>query len=350
MHSLSQCSIQKSCMAYYTSVRSVGSLGHSATPPDGQIQPHWYTKTAPAYKTREELVDDLRKRIIHEDEHLLVIDKPFGLPMHGLKYDENTSLSEANYNPSWGLIDLVCDVCEGKVKEHLTQNRMHSGITVFSKSTFASGILEKYFKHCKASYNPFLSFRAVVLGKVESSSEVKPELFWLERKQINHKLVPIVVQANKTRKKARQQIQVALQVKSIASTSLDDTHSGKTYDVSLIDIVPSSIRWNAVELFLLHKFSPILGDHIFSNRLGFLMGRPHLKDINKCVEAPQVLPPPLLNILGISDEETLLIPLHLHAHKAIIPDLRQRKRSEFTVEAPLPAYFTQTMERLRLEE
>uniref|UniRef100_A0A3P9IGC4 Pseudouridylate synthase RPUSD4, mitochondrial n=1 Tax=Oryzias latipes TaxID=8090 RepID=A0A3P9IGC4_ORYLA len=76
---------------------------------------------------------------------------------------------------------------------------------------------------------------------------------------------------------------------------------------------------------------PILGDHKYSHR-------------NKL--APQKLPEHMLKKLGLEQSQIRYLPLHLHSRQLILP--ARSGQADIRVSCPLPKYFLQTLNRLRL--
>ncbi|XP_071782004.1 pseudouridylate synthase RPUSD4, mitochondrial [Centroberyx gerrardi] len=75
---------------------------------------------------------------------------------------------------------------------------------------------------------------------------------------------------------------------------------------------------------------PILGDHKYS----------HWAKL-----APQKLPERVLGRLGLEQSKIRHLPLHLHARQLILP---RNSQPDISVSCPLPKYFTKTLSRLQL--
>ncbi len=94
-------------------------------PPVGTRPPR--EKSIPA-----ELVDEIRARIIHHDDNLLVVDKPAGLALHG------------GSGLSFGLVDVLAEIQQGLKPVHRL-DRPTSGLVVFGCHRQASVALQKAF-------------------------------------------------------------------------------------------------------------------------------------------------------------------------------------------------------------
>ena len=63
----------------------------------------------------------------------------------------------------------------------------------------------------------------------------------------------------------------------------------------------------------------------------------------------QPLPALLCHQLGITEKESAYgVPTHLHCFELTLADIERPKRRQILIQAPLPEYFTKTLERLQL--
>ena len=90
--------------------------------------------TRPRDKVRvpADLVEEIRGRIIHRDENILVVDKPAGLALH------------AGSGLSFGLVDVLGEIHEGLKPVHRL-DRPTSGLVVFACHRQASVALQRAF-------------------------------------------------------------------------------------------------------------------------------------------------------------------------------------------------------------
>ncbi|CAJ1052096.1 mitochondrial RNA pseudouridine synthase rpusd4 [Xyrichtys novacula] len=100
---------------------------------------------------------------------------------------------------------------------------------------------------------------------------------------------------------------------------------------SLVELQPFTGVKHQVRVHLAYALScPVLGDHKYS----------HWDKL-----APQKLPERVLGKLGLEQSKIRHLPLHVLARQLILPGT---KRAEISVTCPLPKYFTQTLNRLYL--
>ena len=105
--------------------------------------------------------------------------------------------------------------------------------------------------------------------------------------------------------------------------------------------------WDSIQLFLLHLLSPALGDHKYSARLKYILGKPVILKPESCLPSPQILPDGFHNKTGLSSSLAYQIPLHLHCSNIVLPYLGKKKKM-VELQAPLPSTFQKTLDTFNL--
>uniref|UniRef100_A0A2K6FUR3 Pseudouridylate synthase RPUSD4, mitochondrial n=1 Tax=Propithecus coquereli TaxID=379532 RepID=A0A2K6FUR3_PROCO len=241
------------------------------------------------------LAKALSRGILHQDKDLVVINKPYGLPVHHLchRLDKETT----------GVMVLAWEKEVAHQVQELFRTRQvakkYWAITVRAPVPSAGvvdiPIIEKEVQgrqqHHKMTLSPSYRMDRGKMVKVRSS-------------RIAHAAV------------TRYQV-------------LSSTLSSAFMELQPITGIKHQLR---VHLSF-GLDCPILGDHKYS-------------DWNKL--APQKLPVGTLKKLGLEQSKARHIPLHLHARQLILPALGSR-REELNLVCRLPRFFVRSLRRLGLE-
>uniref|UniRef100_A0ACB8EGH8 Uncharacterized protein n=1 Tax=Sphaerodactylus townsendi TaxID=933632 RepID=A0ACB8EGH8_9SAUR len=93
--------------------------------------------------------------------------------------------------------------------------------------------------------------------------------------------------------------------------------------------------------------SPVLGDHVYSSRVGTVLGEPFLLSSESALPRTQVLDEYLLCKLHLQQSQMHRLPLHLHLHQLLLPGAASSASSTVLM-APPPPFFLQTLNLLGL--
>lgn len=307
-----------------------------------KVDTHWFELLQEPWMTRKALLEQLSCSVVYQDEHILALNKPNGLPMHAVKYTEENNIASMPIGDELSMISLLPELQEKMKIESLSeiysQSRLFSGLTIFTKTDKAREILKKYFTHVRTNKVFFQDFWTVTVGIPDPPNG--EEEMGIEMREIgNWKLAVKLTKPGNRRRQARTAINPSFSYKLINKYQTSQSSTG------LVEISTTTTKWDSLQLFLLHKRSPILGDHKYSNRLKMVLGTPVLLDAKNCYPCPQVIPFDTCQLLGLAETETCNIPLHIHCRRVTLPQIG-KKGSTFTVEAPLPPVFQKTLECL----
>lgn len=129
---------------------------------------------------------------------------------------------------------------------------------------------------------------------------------------------------------------------------MDCLHYNKNGTASLVKISTSSTTWHFLRVYMASLMSPVLGDNVHGARISFKGAQPKkISPFSHTAQLPQEIPPSLLSELGLRKGLQVLIPVHLHLSKLIIPGFRNK--TDLVIEAPVPSTFLWTCQRLGLQ-
>lgn len=340
-----QCHLLESC---HEQLRCFGSATHLCqlhTRKARQSTPHWYETELHPWKKEEQLVDDLIRDVLYQDENIVAINKPSGIPMHALKITENLQPdvappSECDFSIA-GVLPALRERLESQeLREVFSQHRLYSGVTLLTKSKDAHDMLQKYFRHVRANKLSHQTYWALTVGIPQP--EVSEEEIALSRAVIHDWHLSVQVK-NPSRQKRKSGEVIVSSVKY----RLLNTFKSSQCHMALVELQPVTVKWDAIQLFLLRKLAPAFGDHKYSSRLKTVLDKPVLVKPENCFPAPQILPYELSQRLQLNEKDSGLVPLHVHCHQLVIPDTRKRGGT-ITITAPLPNFYERTLRALGL--
>ncbi|XP_007539962.2 pseudouridylate synthase RPUSD4, mitochondrial [Erinaceus europaeus] len=268
------------------------------------------------------LAKALCRGIVYQDKSLVVIDKPYGLPVHG---GPGVQLCISDVLP------ILAKMLRGHKAEplHLCHrlDKDTTGVMVLAWEKEMAHQVQELFKtrqvvkkywaitvHVPVPHAGVVDI-PIIEKEVQGQQHHKMTLSPSYRMD-NGKMVK--VRTNRSAHLAVTQYQV-----------LSSTASSAFLELQPITGIKHQLR---VHLSF-GLDCPILGDHKYS-------------DWNKL--APQKLPVGTLKKLGLQQSKARHIPLHLHACKLTLPALGDRKE-ELLLTCKLPRFFVQSLKRLGLK-
>ncbi|KAI0226262.1 Mitochondrial RNA pseudouridine synthase Rpusd4 [Lamellibrachia satsuma] len=283
----------------------------------GQGPPHWYETELHPWKKEEQLVEDLVKGVLYQDENIVAINKPNGIPMHALKVTEDlppgvASPTEGDFSIA-GVMPALQERFQAKeLREVYSQHRLYSGVTLLTKSQDAlvvdylvvlySGVtlltkskdahdkLQKYFRHVRANKVLHQTYWAFTVGIPHP--EVSEEEIALSRVVLHD--WSLSVKVNNPSRQKRKSGEVIV---SSMKYRLLNTFKSSQCHMALVEIQPVTTKWDAIQLFLLTKLTPVFGDHKYSSRLKAVLDKPVLLKPENCFPTPQASLSVLTNLL-----------------------------------------------------
>ncbi|XP_038609438.1 mitochondrial RNA pseudouridine synthase RPUSD4 [Tachyglossus aculeatus] len=265
----------------------------------------------------------LKDGILYQDKELVVINKPYGLPVHGGPGVRRcvTDVLPILAKMLGGLQAEPLHLCHRLDKET-------TGVMVLARSRDVAHQVQGLFKMRQVAK----TYWAVCVG-VPVHSEGVVDIPIVEKE------VQSQQQHHKMTLAPNYHLEGGKMVKRRASR---DAHSAVTQyrtlsgtaSCTLLELRPVTGVKHQLRVHLAFGLGcPILGDHKYSNW-------------NKL--APQKLPPVILKSLGLEQRKSRYVPLFLHAQGLTLPALGSRS-GDLDLECPPSAFFKRCMSRLGLE-
>ncbi|KAM5226181.1 pseudouridylate synthase RPUSD4, mitochondrial [Hipposideros larvatus] len=269
------------------------------------------------------LAKALSRGIVHQDSDLVVINKPYGLPVHG---GPGVQLCISDVLP------ILAKMLHGHKAEplHLCHrlDKETTGVMVLARDKEVAHQVQELFRTRQVAKK---YWAITVHVPVPSAGVVDIPITEKEvqGQQQHHKmaLTPSyrMDSGKMVRVRTSRNAHVAVTQYQVLSSTLSS---------ALLELQPVTGVKHQLRVHLSFGLDcPILGDHKYSdwNRL-----------------APQKLSVGTLKKLGLPQSKARHIPLHLHARQLILPALGSR-REELSLVCKLPRYFVHSLSRLGLK-
>ncbi|KAM8759015.1 mitochondrial mRNA pseudouridine synthase RPUSD3 isoform 2-T2 [Rhynchonycteris naso] len=300
------------------SSKRLGSLGNQPFP--GLLQPE--------NLSRGELIDVLRASVVDQKGPLVTLNKPQGLPVTG-KPGELTLFSVLpELSQSLGLGERELHVVQASEKDT-------SGLVLLSSCPQTASRLQKFFAHSRRSQRPTVTYWAVTDGIPATSEGKIPAALKLE-----HFDGVGLVMKSPSRKDILEGVKRTLSHFRVVATG-----SG----CALVQLQPLTVFPNQLQVHMVLQLCPVLGDHKYSARVGTVLGQRFLLPAESTKSQRQVLDEALLRRLCLTPSQAAQMPLHLHLHCLQIPGTRPTD-APIELLAPLPSYFSRTLQHLGLRQ
>ncbi|KAJ1126212.1 hypothetical protein NDU88_004620 [Pleurodeles waltl] len=265
----------------------------------------------------------LTRGIVYQDDDMVVIDKPYGVPVHGGPGVKN-SVSDVLPVLAKMLFGMRADplrLCHRLDKET-------TGVMVLARSEEAANYIHKLFK----TRQVHKTYWALSVG-VPIPSEGILEIPILEKEvkgqQPHYKMIlaPNYRVSSSDGKTVKTRLKPGAQAAVTNYRVLDSLGSS-----ALVELQPITGIKHQLRVHMAYGLEcPILGDHKYS----------HWDKL-----APQKLSESTLKKLGLEQAKVRYLPLHLHARQLCLPGLQSKK--DITLVCKPPRFFLRTLERLKL--
>ncbi|XP_041047470.1 mitochondrial mRNA pseudouridine synthase RPUSD3-like isoform X3 [Carcharodon carcharias] len=276
--------------------------------------------------TKDDLLELLASSVVYQENPLIAINKPSGLPITGKDLSLSSLLPELQQR-----LHLSKELHIVKAS-----SRDYSGLVLLSTCHQTTKHIEDAFIRARRKKEAFTSYCAVTVGVPEpAEGEISVAL---KKQNIGeHELVVPVFHptpGNFQRKEVK---------KAVTRYKVLDTTDG----CALVQLQPLASFESLLQVHLTVKLCAVLGDHVHSARLGKVLGVPFCLPVESAIPRTQVLDKSLLRKLHFDQKQMWKMPLHLHLHKLLIPPF-ETKKSETVITGAPPAYFLRTLELLGL--
>lgn len=272
------------------------------------------------YMTNDAVLNVLKDSVLYEDDSIIAIDKPYGLPSHG---GPGIHQSIGKFlAPLAAKLDRT-----GQLETlHLVHrlDKETTGVMVLAKSQQCAEMLLAMFKKRMV----VKSYWAITKGIPNPTHGVIdiPMVEGTVQGRYRMELRPVYTDNDELRRNSgrvfRDRLEAVTNFKVLSSA----------YSAALVECQPETGVKHQIRCHLAFGLNtPILGDHKFS----------HYSKL-----APQKLYPEILQRLGIRQSKARHLPMHLHAKTLILPEFRDGRN--LFLSANLPKHFVQSMKWLKL--
>uniref|UniRef100_A0A8C4TJ64 RNA pseudouridine synthase D3 n=1 Tax=Erpetoichthys calabaricus TaxID=27687 RepID=A0A8C4TJ64_ERPCA len=217
--------------------------------------------------SRNELIELLKNSIVYREGALLALSKPCGLSITGQEPSLNTLLP-----------DLRKALCLSETPHIVTAaQRDLSGLVLLSNCHQTTRIIEAAILQARKAQIPVATYWAVTVGTLHpSEGEIKMPLK-ISRIHERQLVIPAPDPApgNLQRKEVK---------KAVTRYRVLDSAEG----CSLVQLQPLSTFQDQLRVHLSVKLSPALGDHVYSSRVGCILGVPISLPVDSVEPHPQV--------------------------------------------------------------
>eukprot|EP00062_Callorhinchus_milii_P024729 gi/632984949/ref/XP_007909406.1/ PREDICTED: RNA pseudouridylate synthase domain-containing protein 3 [Callorhinchus milii] len=277
--------------------------------------------------SRQAVVDLLAASVVYQEGSLVGFNKPPNLAITGKDDLCLTSLLSAVQRR----LSLAQELHIVKAS-----SKEHSGLVLLSTCHQTTQSIENAYARRDGKKTALTSYCAVTVGIPEPAMGEISVALTQQSLGEQTMVVPVLNPSagNFERKKVK---------KAVTRYRVLDAANG----CALVQLQPLTTFQNLLQVHLTLKLCTVLGDHVYSSRVGRVLGLPVLFSVDLAVPRTQVLDEALLQKLHLRREQMHRMPLHLHLHRFSIPACG-RKSSETVITAPLPAFFIRTLQLLGL--
>ncbi|XP_008103771.2 mitochondrial mRNA pseudouridine synthase RPUSD3 [Anolis carolinensis] len=278
--------------------------------------------------SREELLNLLEKSLVHKDDVLLAISKPPGLPVDG-KPGEVTLLSLLPFLSQKLGLPQNLQVIKAAGKES-------SGLVLLSGCADTVHRVHDFYIRSQRAKRPTATYCAITTRIPEASEgEISTGLKLMQIEDFDL-VVPVA-------SPSRGSIERREVKKTLTHYKVLDSNE----DCALLQLQPLTAFPSQLLVHSTLILSPILGDHMYSSRVGAVLGEPFLLSPESALPRTQILNDSLLTKLHLQQRHVHRLPLHLHLHRLLLPST-EGFSSCAALTAPFPAFFLRTLSLLGL--
>ncbi|XP_051011031.1 mitochondrial mRNA pseudouridine synthase RPUSD3 [Acomys russatus] len=276
----------------------------------------------------EELTDILKAAVVDQKGPLVTLNKPQGLPVTG-RPGELTLLSVLpQLSQALGLGNQELQVVRAPGKEA-------SGLVLLSSCPQTASHLQKFFNYSRRAQRPTATYCAITDGIPEPPEGTVRVPLKLEHMDGIDLAVPVT---SPSRKDIMEGVKKTLSHFYVMATGCG---------CALVHLQPLTVFPSQLQVHMALQLCPILGDHTYATCVGTVLGQRFLWPAKTTKPQRQVLDEALLRHLHLSPSHAAQMPLHLHLHRLLLPGTRSRDPPSELL-APLPPYFSRTLQCLRL--
>ena len=295
------------------------------------------------WKDQNEIVEHLYSNIVYYEPEkdksgLVVLNKPYGLPKStgdDSKYSLETSLPH--------LADKLGLTCLSVIK---SCERFTSGITILGSNQKTSEMYKKSMAKARSTKALPSSYLALVKGVPNINKLEDVDLKVTNCPEVNNPIVgsmhkePVISRhLAKPWKIQRDNIKRV----HVAAASVARASSG----VGIMELTPSFVGKHFLQVYLADLGYPVIGDMMYDYRTRTLLGKKLRITSHTNAQRTQILPPHVLELLGLAKGEEWVVPKMLHHHRLLLTKWLPGGEN-VTVFAPPPGHWMRTCAALDL--
>ncbi|KYO38544.1 RNA pseudouridylate synthase domain-containing protein 3 [Alligator mississippiensis] len=268
---------------------------------------------------------------------LVALSKPVGLPVAGGAGAGAGGLTSRPAAGSPGQLSLEALLPQLSQRLALSPElhivrapgKESSGLVLLSTCHATTQRLQEFFVRARRTGRPPATYCAVTVGvPADSQGEIRTGL---KLAQVGDARLVVPVAAPSQGSVAR---------KEVKKTRTCYTVLGSAHGCSLLQLQPVTAFSSQLLVHLTLLLCPALGDHVYSPRVGAVLGQSFLLPAESTPPCTQVLPKQVLDRLRLTQQQVHLLPLHLHLHQLQLPAV--------VLAAPPPPFFLRTLHCLGL--
>ncbi|XP_043463898.1 mitochondrial RNA pseudouridine synthase Rpusd4-like [Leptopilina heterotoma] len=313
---------------------------------------HPYKQIHP-WKSASEFSESLVKNILYNEDGLVAINKPYGIPSRNKDITDtkprflHRSLNSVSNGVDYSIADSLPYIAKQLGYEKLTvmraPERYMTGVTLLTADkTVEDKVLlaERREFTLKQLTKSYWIVTTRLCAKTNDKGQVGMKLFKSPCKKFER---PVIIKEWNNAQVERKEVRLLNFEHELISNSKMDLSS-------LIKLKASTKKWHAIRLFAATQLhSPVLGDNNHGSRIQNIMGtwmtvNPFLETVSK----PPTLDPQLLKSLNLSQAMQPIIPVHIHLREVELLHFLGRKK-HLVIQAPLFPEFAWTIETLGLK-
>ncbi|XP_064604687.1 mitochondrial mRNA pseudouridine synthase RPUSD3-like [Liolophura sinensis] len=336
------------------------------------------TTEIPNSVSRQQLVKYLLNHAPYQDDHILAINKPNGFPIlvpkpnvfgssviyldskvQGGEIDSDKVSYQREprnhrskkhkfihqpYETSLSLTDVLPDIQEHvnspELEIGMTLPRLYSGIVVLTKTEHGKMRLKKYLETVRSQRSLYQSFSCLTVG-TPSTLDKESETVMCKLAEIDGRTLTVPtgdVSINTLKKGEAVRIEVSLQ----------RVCENKQLGCALLAVKPTRDKWDVVEWYCTRRLCCVLGDNVYSARVGSILGVPSHVEPHIALPQPQEIPEKILQKLHLRKEYVPYLPLHVHRGCVELTGIPHRKADPIFIRAPIPEFFSDSLRYLNL--
>ena len=295
------------------------------------------------WKDQNDMVESLYSNIVYYEPEkdksgLVVLNKPYGLP--------KSTGDDSTYSLETSLPHLADKLGVSRLNVIKCCERFTSGITILGSSQKTADMFKKSMARARSDMALSSSYLAIVKGVPNIKKLEDVDLKVTNCPEVNNPIVgsmhkePVISRhLAKPWKIQRDNIKRV----HVAAASVARSSSG----AGIVQISPSSVGKHFLQVYLADLGYPVLGDMMYDYRTRTILGKKLRITSHTNAQRTQILPPHVLELLGLARGEEWVVPKMLHHHRLMLPRWLPGGQ-DVTVFAPPPGHWMRTSAALGL--